>query len=69
MSVHKELKKKSYNSALVLQVHDEVILDVVPDELASVEKIVKKNMENAYEISVELKVDIAVGKSWAEAKS
>jgi len=69
VSVHKELKKKSYDSALVLQVHDEVILDVVPDELDSVKKIVKKNMENAYEISVDLKVDIAVGKSWAEAKS
>ena len=69
VSVHKELKKKSYDSSLVLQVHDEVILDVVPDELDSVKKIVKKNMENAYEISVDLKVDIAVGKSWAEAKS
>ncbi len=69
VDIHKELNSKSCESALVLQVHDEVILEVVPDELADVKKIVQRNMENAYEISVELKVDIAVGKSWAEAKN
>ena len=64
----KNSKKKSYKSALVLQVHDEVILETATEEIEAVKKMVQKKMENAYELSVELKVDIATGKSWAEAK-
>ena len=48
--------------------HDEVILEVANGEMEDVKNMVQKKMENAYELSVELKVDIATGKSWAEAK-
>ena len=68
MAIDQELRKKSYKSALVLQVHDEVILEVATGEMEDVKALVQKNMENAYELSVELKVDIETGKSWAEAK-
>jgi len=68
VSIDQELQKESYGSALVLQVHDEVILEVANGEMEDVKKMVQKKMENAYELSVELKVDIATGKSWAEAK-
>ena len=68
VSIDQELQKESYKSALVLQVHDEVILEVANGEIEDVKKMVQKKMENAYELSVELKVDIATGKSWAEAK-
>ena len=68
VSIDQELQKESYKSALVLQVHDEVILEVANGEIEDVRKMVQKKMENAYELSVELKVDIATGKSWAEAK-
>ena len=68
IAVDQELQKESYKSALVLQVHDEVILEVANGEIEDVRKMVQKKMENAYELSVELKVDIATGKSWAEAK-
>ena len=68
VSIDQELRKKSYKSALVLQVHDEVILEVATGEMEDVKALVQKNMENAYELSVELKVDIETGKSWAEAK-
>ena len=68
LSIDQELQKKSYKSALVLQVHDEVILETATEEIEAVKKMVQKKMENAYELSVELKVDIATGKSWAEAK-
>jgi DNA polymerase-1 len=68
VSIDHELQKKSYKSSLVLQVHDEVILEVDPDQMNDVKKMVQKKMESAYELSVELKVDIATGKSWAEAK-
>jgi len=68
VSIDQELQKESYKSALVLQVHDEVILEVANGEMGDIKKMVQKKMENAYELSVELKVDIATGKSWAEAK-
>ena len=68
VSIDQELQKESYKSALVLQVHDEVILEVANGEMRDIKKMVQKKMENAYELSVELKVDIATGKSWAEAK-
>ena len=68
VAIDQELRKKSYKSALVLQVHDEVILEVATGEMEDVKALVQKNMENAYELSVELKVDIETGKSWAEAK-
>jgi len=68
VSIDQELQKDSYKSSLVLQVHDEVILEVANGEMEDVKKMVQKKMENAYELSVELKVDIATGKSWAEAK-
>jgi len=68
VTIDQELQKESYKSALVLQVHDEVILEVANGEMKDVRKMVEKKMENAYDLSVELKVDIATGKSWAEAK-
>jgi DNA polymerase-1 len=68
VSIDQELRKKSYKSALVLQVHDEVILEVANGEMDDVKTMVQKKMENAYELSVDLKVDIETGKSWAEAK-
>ncbi|MDP6964727.1 MAG: DNA polymerase I [Acidimicrobiales bacterium] len=68
VTIDQELQKESYKSALVLQVHDEVILEVANGEMGDIKKMVEKKMENAYDLSVELKVDIATGKSWAEAK-
>jgi len=68
VSIDQEIQKKGYESALVLQVHDEVILEVANGEMENIKKMVQDKMENAYELSVELKVDIATGSSWAEAK-
>ena len=55
-------------STLVLQVHDEVILDVPPEELSEVEEMVRTVMTGAYELRVELAVEVAVGATWADAK-
>jgi DNA polymerase-1 len=68
VSIDQEIQKKNYESALVLQVHDEVILEVANGEMQDIKKMVQDKMENAYELSVDLKVDIATGSSWAEAK-
>jgi DNA polymerase-1 len=63
-----ELRKANLKSKLILQIHDELIIDVVPDELEKVKYILKESMENAYELIVPLVVDMNEGSSWYETK-
>ena len=53
---------------MLIQVHDELVFNVLDDEIDEVKKIVKDIMENTYKLSVPLKVDIEVGNNWYEAK-
>ena len=53
---------------MILQVHDELIFNVVKDEEEKVKKIVIDIMENTYKLSVPLKVEVEIGKNWYEAK-
>ena len=53
---------------MIIQIHDELIIDTYKDELEKVQKILKEVMENVYKLNVPLKVDIHYGKNWAEAK-
>ena len=55
-------------SRLILQVHDELVVDAAADELEEVKAILKAEMENAVSLSVPLNVDISVGKNWMECK-
>ncbi len=55
-------------SRLVLQVHDEVILEVPIDEVVDVEAMVRSEMTGAYDLRVELAVEVATGATWADAK-
>jgi len=64
--VHKCLKADNLASKMVLQVHDELLLEVVPGELEAVAKHVRRGMEAAFEMTVPLKVDVKTGKNWAE---
>jgi DNA polymerase-1 len=68
VNVYKELCDKKLKSTLILQVHDELILNVYKDELKLVEDIVKKGMEQVISLRVPLEVDVNVGKTWYEAK-
>ncbi|MEL7597494.1 MAG: DNA polymerase I, partial [Clostridiaceae bacterium] len=68
VNVYKELKKRNLKTTLILQVHDELILNVYEDEFDEVKRIVKDNMENVIELSVPLDVDINHGMTWYEAK-
>lgn len=68
IKVHKELKERGLKSKLILQVHDELIVDTSNDELEIVQDIVKRNMEEAAELIVPLKVDMNVGDSWYDTK-
>jgi DNA polymerase-1 len=68
VSVYKTLKEKKMKSKLILQVHDELIINVVPEELEEIKTIIKEEMESAVSLNVPLEVDINIGESWYDAK-
>lgn len=68
VKVHKALKEGGYRSRLILQVHDELLIETHKDEKEAVAKILKDNMEQAVELDVPLDVDVHEGASWFEAK-
>lgn len=68
VNVHKKLLEKQLKSKLILQVHDELILNVYKDELEQVSALVKEEMENVLSLSVPLVADVSVGENWYEAK-
>jgi DNA polymerase I len=63
-----ELEEQALAARLVLQVHDEVLVEVPEDEHDQVERIVRRSMEEAYPLKVPLEVHLTWAKSWAEAK-
>ena len=68
IKVYNRFIKEGITSKILLQVHDEIIVDVKIDELEIVKKIIKEEMENAYRLDVPLKVEIDTGINWYEAK-
>ncbi len=62
------LQEQNLTSTLVLQVHDEVILDVVASEKDHVEKLVTETMQQAFDMEVPLEVNLSFGATWADAK-
>ena len=65
---HKMIKKAGLKSRILLQVHDELVLEVTEAELAQVKGILKESMEKAVTLQVPLSIDINLGKNWSEAK-
>lgn len=68
IKVYNELKDRNLKSRLILQVHDELIVEAHKDEIEEVKAIVKESMENAIKLDVPLEVDINTGNNWFEAK-
>ena len=68
INIYNDLKRKNLKSKILLQIHDEVVLNVKKDELEEVKKLVKEDMESVIKLSVPLKVDINTGINWYEAK-
>lgn len=61
------LKKKNLSARLIMQVHDELVVEAPAKEKEAVMKLVKKEMEEVIKLKVPLKVEIAAGKNWDEA--
>ena len=68
INVNNALKEGGYKSRLILQVHDELLIETHKDEEEQVKKLLKDNMEHAVSLNVPLDVDVHSGKSWYEAK-
>jgi DNA polymerase-1 len=67
VNISRRFREEQLRSKMILQVHDELNFNVLPDELYIVKSIVTREMEGALSLSVPLKVDVGVGKNWLEA--
>ncbi len=66
LSIASRMKEQGMRSRILLQVHDELIFEVPEDEVRAMEDLVRDCMENAYSLSVPLRVAIETGRSWGE---
>lgn len=67
INISNKLEAEHYKSKMVMQVHDELVFDVVPEEIESLMTLVKQEMENVFIMSVPLIVDCNMGKNWLDA--
>lgn len=68
IKVYDAIREAELKSRLILQIHDELIINTYPDEKETVEKLLTENMESAYRMLVELKAECSEGSNWYELK-
>ena len=68
INVHRRLKEEGYKTKLILQVHDELVLDAPESEAEAAAQLLKYEMENAVKLTVPLTVEVHSGKNWYDAK-
>ena len=68
INIFNEFQIRNLKSRMLLQVHDELIFEVVEDELDIVKELVVEKMENAVSFKVPLKVDVGIGVNWYDLK-
>ncbi len=61
-----KIKERALKTKLIIQIHDELVFDVYPDELAEVSEFVKQYMENAIKLIVPVEVNLKTGKNWSQ---
>ena len=66
--VFNKMKEKNLKSKLILQIHDEIIIDAKKEEVDVLKDLVKDTMENIVKLSVPLEVEVSTGINWYEAK-
>ena len=66
--VYYELEERGMRSRLILQIHDELIINAVPEELEQVKELLIRNMESAADLAVKLTCDMNQGTTWYELK-
>ena len=68
VEIFNEFNRRNLKSKMLIQVHDELVFNVLNSELDEVKEIVRDIMENTFKLEVPLKVDIEYGTNWYEAK-
>jgi DNA polymerase-1 len=68
VSINRRLREEGRGAKLVLQVHDELLLEVPDKEVSAVRELVRAEMCGAYDLDPPLAVDVGVGEDWAQAK-
>jgi len=67
IEIQRDIEKNDLSSKMILQVHDELVFDVLQEEKEYITSMVKSKMENAMKLNVPVLVDIGSGKNWLEA--
>ena len=68
INVYNKLKEKRLKSKVIVQVHDELLIETALDEKEEVKQILKTEMENVIKLDVPLRADVSEGNNWFEAK-
>ena len=68
VNLHQRLSDEGMGAAMIIQVHDELVLEIPEDEVEMVATMVREEMENAIELDVPLVVEVGWGDNWMEAK-
>jgi DNA polymerase-1 len=67
--LHRALEKRNLGARMILQVHDELVVEVPQEELDAVSHLVRSVMEEAWDLDASLKVDVAVGRNWEQMEA
>jgi DNA polymerase I len=68
VAVYRRMARERLRSKLLLQIHDELVFEVAPDEIEAMKRLVIEEMTGARKLALPLKVDLAIGRNWAEAE-
>jgi DNA polymerase-1 len=68
INLHREMEKRNLKSKMLLQIHDELLFEVPEAEVAEMKSLVSEIMPHAFELRVPVKIDIKLGKNWAEMR-
>lgn len=68
IDVHRRLEEEGLDARLILQVHDELIVEAAEKDCERAAELLRSSMENAYRGEVLLRADVSVGRTWLDAK-
>ena len=66
IKTYERLKRENLDARIVMQVHDELIVEARDDQVEAVKKIIREEMESSAKLSIPLTVDVSTGKNWLE---
>jgi DNA polymerase-1 len=67
IGIHQDIKDQKLGSKMTMQVHDELVFDVIVNETEIMKKIIIDRMKNAIKMEVPILVEVGVGRNWLEA--